>query len=166
MSLEHRINSDRQLARLLQIGVVLEELVEARAAEHYRTLSAQQRNELDPSIEELLEEAAEESAEHRDRLESLIDAIEADSVPYESVESLVKEQYGQTKPEDFDGILYDQLHGEETAYKFYDDLIAAIEQGEAEFSIDRDHVIDELAAIRAEEEEGVREVTEIMQERG
>ena len=165
MSVGTHVASDDQLARLLQIGVVLEELVEARAAHHYRSLSPDEREALDPEIEKLLDHAAEESAEHRAQLEALIDELEAESVPFEEISALVKGHYGQTKPEDFDGILYDQLHGEETAYKFYDDLIAAIEASDARFGIDRERLLSTLRSIRAEEKEGAREVAEIMEGR-
>jgi hypothetical protein len=76
---------------------------------------------------------------------------------------LVEQQY--EADQDFDGVLYDQLCNEETAYKFYDDLIGAIEESEASFSIDRDRLLSVLREIRAEEEEGVEEVAELM-ERG
>ena len=165
MSLGTRVSSDHQLVRLLQIGVVLEEVVEARAYHHHRSLSERERAALDEEIEELLEHATEESAEHRERLEELIDELEAESVSFEEIEALVDAQYGQTKPDDFDDILYDQLHSEETAYKFYDDLIEAIEGSDATFSVERGRLLDTLREIRAEEEEGVREVTEIMEER-
>ncbi|MDR5674588.1 ferritin family protein [Halalkaliarchaeum sp. AArc-GB] len=156
------ISSDRQLARLLQLGIVLEEVVEARAYHHYRSLDA----ELDEEVEALLEEAAEESAEHRDRLEKLVEQLGVESVPFEEVESLVEAQYGKTKPEDFDGVLYDQLCNEETAYKFYDDLIAAIEDSDARFSVDRETLLETLREIQAEEAEGVEEVTELMERSG
>ena len=165
MSLGTHVGSDRQLARLLQIGIVLEEVVEARAYHHHRSLSEEEQARLDDEIEELLEHAAEESADHRQRLEALIDDLEAESIPFEEIETLVDGQYGQSKPEDFDGILYDQLHSEETAYKFYDDLIGAIEESDVQFSIDRERVLETLRGIRNEEEEGVREVTEIMETR-
>ena len=165
MSLGQRVADDRQLARLLQIGIVLEEVVEARASQHYRSLSPDERAELGEDIAELLEHAAEESAEHRERLEALIDDLDAESVPFEEIERLVEAKYGQTKPTDFDGILYDQLHGEETAYKFYDDLIDAVEGSETEFGIDRERLLATLRDIREQEEEGVQEVTEIMEER-
>jgi ferritin-like protein len=165
VSLASRVASDRQLARLLQIGIVLEEVVEARAYHHHRELSEDEQAELDEEIEELLEHAAEESADHRQRLEALIDDLEAESIAFEEIEALVDGQYGQTKPEDFDGILYDQLHSEETAYKFYDDLIGAIEGSDARFGVDRDRLLETLREIRDEEEEGVREVTEIMETR-
>ncbi|MFB6282294.1 MAG: ferritin-like domain-containing protein [Haloferacaceae archaeon] len=160
MSLGQEVTSDRQLARLLQIGVVLEEVVEARAHRHYQSLSADER---DPEIAELLEEASEESAEHRERLESLVDELNAESVPFEEVETLVAEHYGG--PDDFDGVLYDQLCSEETAYKFYDDLIAAIDASDARFSVDRDRLLNLLADIREDEAAGVEDVTELMERR-
>ncbi|UIP00843.1 ferritin-like domain-containing protein [Halobaculum sp. CBA1158] len=161
MSVGQRVASDHQLARLLQIGVVLEEVVEARSTRHHRELDGA----FDAEIEALLTGAAEESADHRRRLEELIDELDADSVSYEEIEALVEAQYGQTKPEDFDGLLYDQLCNEETAYKFYDDLIAAIEGSDSEFSVDRERVLETLRGIRAEEAEGVEEITGIMERR-
>ncbi|WP_277553566.1 ferritin-like domain-containing protein [Halobaculum limi] len=161
MSLGQRVTSDHQLARLLQIGVVLEEVVEARSTHHHRAMD----EEFDPDIERLLRDAAAESAEHRQRLEELIAELDADSVSYDEIETLVEAQYGKTKPEDFDGVLYDQLCNEETAYKFYDDLITAIEGSDSSFSVDREQVLDTLRSIREEEAEGVEEVTAIMERR-
>ncbi|MFA1610410.1 ferritin-like domain-containing protein [Halobellus rubicundus] len=162
MSVGHRVNSDHQLARLLQIGIVLEEVVEARSYHHYQSLD---EGSLDPEIESLLEHAAEESADHRERLESLVDELDAESIPFEEIETLVEAQYGGTDPEDFDDILYDQLANEETAYKFYDDLIGALRASEATFGIDRDRLIDVLVEIREEEADGVEEVTKVMNDR-
>jgi rubrerythrin len=160
MSLTQPVASDHQLARLLQIGMVLEEVVEARAYEHYEALGD---DELDPEIVALLEDAAEESGEHRRRLEALVDELDADPVAYEEIETLVAARYESDT--DFDGVLYDQLCNEETAYKFYDDLIAAIEGSEIEFTIDRDRLLEVLEAIRAEERDGAEEVTELMERR-
>jgi rubrerythrin len=162
MSVATRVSSDRQLARLLQIGVVLEEVVEARAYHHYHSLPDAERDALTDEIESLLEHAAEESANHRERLEALVVGLDADSVPFEEIEALVEAQYEGDS--DFDGILYDQLAGEETAYKFYDDLIAAIEDSEATFGIDRERLLAELRALRDDEEEGVEEVANLMEE--
>ena len=162
MSVSARVDSDGQLARLLQIGVVLEEVVEARAHRHYQTLPEGER---DDAIEALLSEASEESAEHRKLLEALIDDLDAESIPFDEVKALVAESYGQTGPEDFDGVLYDQLHGEETAYKFYDDLIEAVEASDADFGVDRDELFDTLSDIRDAEAEGVEEVTNLMEAR-
>ncbi|MFB6171756.1 MAG: ferritin-like domain-containing protein [Haloarculaceae archaeon] len=160
MSVSYPIGSDHQLARLLQIGVVLEEVVEARSTKHHRAMADE---ELDPAIVALLEHAAEESAEHRERLEELIDQLDADSVPFEEVADLVEARYGQSKPEDFDGVLYDQLCNEETAYKFYDDLLSAIESSEVQFGVDRETLVETLEEIRAEEAAGVEDVTELME---
>ncbi|WP_251329789.1 ferritin-like domain-containing protein [Haloplanus pelagicus] len=163
MSVSHRVGSDHQLARLLQIGIVLEEVVEARAHHHYQSLDADRT--LDPEIEALLADAAEESATHRERLEAVIADLDAESIPFEDIETLVEAQYAQTKPDDFDGVLYDQLCNEETAYKFYDDLVSAIEASDARFSVDRDRLLDVLRSIREEEADGVEEVTKIMEKR-
>jgi hypothetical protein len=162
MSVSHRVGSDHQLARLLQIGIVLEEVVEARAYHHQ---SLDDAPDLDPEVESLLADAAAESAVHRERLEGLIDGLNADSIPFEDIEGLVEARYGQTKPEDFDGVLYDQLCNEETAYKFYDDLISAIEASDARFSVDRERLLDTLRSIREDEAEGVEEVTNVMERR-
>jgi rubrerythrin len=149
--------SDHQLARLLQIGVVLEEVVEARAAKHADTA------DLDDGVRALLREAAAESATHRERLDSLVEDLEADTIPFDDVKTLVEQQY--EADDDFDGVLYDQLCNEETAYKFYDDLIGAIEESEAAFGVDRDRLLQVLREIRSEEEAGVQEVTDLMEQR-
>ncbi|MFC7142470.1 ferritin-like domain-containing protein [Halosimplex aquaticum] len=159
MSLTVPVGSDHQLARLLQIGIVLEEVVEARAAKH----AADSAADLGDEVTAMLEEAAEESADHRNRLEALVDELDAETVPFEEIEMLVEAQY--EADEDFDGVLYDQLCNEETAYKFYDDLIDAVEASDVQFGIDRERLIDTLAAIREEEAEGVEEVTQLMEER-
>ena len=159
MSVGERVSSDHQLARLLQIGMVLEEVVEARAYHHYQSV-ADEGGDVDDEIAALLEHAREESAEHRERLEALIEELDAESIPFPEIEALVEEKYAG--PDDFDGVLYDQLSSEETAYKFYDDLIAAIGDSDVSFSIDRDRLLDALEALREEEAEGVEEVTEIM----
>lgn len=163
MSLGQRVATDHQLARLLQIGVVLEEVVESRAAHHLESLPDAEREAIDPEIEALLDDAAAESAEHRDRLESLVAGLEAETVAYEEINALVDARYGP--PEGTDGVLYDQLCNEETAYKFYDDLIGAIEASEADYAIDREDLLETLREIREEEREGVEDVTEIMERR-
>ena len=154
------VTSDHQLARLLQIGIVLEEVVEARAERHLETLDS----EADEAVIDLLEEAAEESHAHRDRLADLIASLEVEPPGFEEIETLVRERYARTEPEDFDDLLYDQLCNEETAYNFYDDLIAAIEASNTDFSIDRDEVLSVLREIREEEAEGVEDVTRVMEE--
>ena len=159
MSVSQPVASDHQLARLLQIGVVLEEVVEARAHQHFESFEAN----LDPAIEELLEHAAEESADHRDRLSGLINELDAEQIPFERIEPLVADHYERDR--DTDGVLYDQLCNEETAYKFYDDLIAAIEASTGGFGIERERLVETLSAIREEEAEGAEAVTKLMEER-
>jgi VIT1/CCC1 family predicted Fe2+/Mn2+ transporter len=159
VSLGRAVASDRQLARLLQIGVVLEEMVEASANHHTREYDA----DLDEEVADLLQEAAEESADHRDRLEELIAELDAESVPYEEIEVLVESQYATD--DEFDDVLYDQLCNEETAYKFYDDLLTAIAASDASFSVERERVVETLTQIRAEEAEGVEDVTTLMERR-
>ena len=157
MSLQSPVGSDHQLARLLQIGAVLEEVVEARATKHCES------DAIDDDVRGMLEEAAEESAQHRERIDDVIAELDADTIPFDEIQPLVEQQY--EADQDFDGVLYDQLCNEETAYKFYDGLIEAIEQSETAFSIDRDRLLTVLREIRAEEEAGVEEVTALM-ERG
>ncbi|WP_435345508.1 ferritin-like domain-containing protein [Haloarchaeobius sp. HRN-SO-5] len=164
MSLGQRVSTDRQLARLLQIGAVLEEVVESRAYHHLDSFGDDDEG-VDDDVRDLLEHAAEESEEHRRRLEELIQELDAETVPYEEINELVEAQYAQNKPDDFDGLLYDQLCNEETAYKFYDDLIEAIEASDGEFGIDRERVLSTLRDIREEEAEGVEDVTAMMERR-
>ena len=156
VSVESPVSSDHQLVRLLQIGVVLEEVVEARAAKH-----ADVEN-LDDGVRALLREAAAESATHRERLDELVGELEADTIPFDDVKRLVEQQY--EADDDFDSVLYDQLCNEETAYKFYDDLIGAVEQSDADFSIEWDRLLAVLRDIRADEEGGVEDVTALMEE--
>jgi len=157
VSLTQPIASDHQLARLLQIGIVLEEVIEARAAKHAAAATD------DETIRDLLDDASAESADHRGRLEALVDELDADTVPFEEIQTLVEAQY--EADEDFDGVLYDQLCNEETAYKLYDDLIASIEASDTAFGIDRARLLEVLRTIREEEADGVEDVTELMEAR-
>jgi rubrerythrin len=159
VSLARPVGSDHQLARLLQIGIVLEEVVEARAAKHVEVSDA----DLDPEVRAFLNEAVEESADHRARLETLLAELDADTVAFEEIEPLVAERY--EADDDFDGVLYDQLCNEETAYKFYEDLLAAIENSEVQFPVEREYLRSVLEGIKADEKAGVERVTELMEER-
>ena len=158
MSVGERVSSDHQLARLLQIGIVLEEVVEARASKH--------AEELDDGgeVERFLAEAASESADHRRQLEGLIEDLDAETVPFEEIQMLVESRYESDA--DFDDVLYDQLCNEETAYKFYDDLIDAITDSDATFGIGRDRLLTVLGEIREEEAQGVEDVTRLMEGSG
>ena len=159
MSLARPVGSDHQLARLLQIGIVLEEVVEARAEKHVEVSEA----DLDPEVRAFLKEATEESADHRARLETLLAELDATTVDFEEIEPLVAERYEAA--DDFDGVLYDQLCNEETAYKFYEDLLAAIDTSDVQFRVDHERLRSVLEEIKAEEEAGVQRVTELMEER-
>jgi rubrerythrin len=161
MSVGQALHSDHQLARLLQIGIVLEEVVEARVSRHNQSMTTD--SALAPEVANLLNDAATESAHHRQRLEELISDLDADSVAYEEIEALVEAQYGQAEAAAFDDVLYDQLCNEETAYKFYDDLLTAIDNSNSQFSIDQDRLRRVLGEIREEEAEGVKAVTELME---
>ena len=62
-------------------------------------------------------------------------------------------------------MLYDQLANEETAYKFYDDLIEAIEGSSVDLTVERGELLDTLREIRADEKAGVEDVTQLMETR-
>ena len=156
MSVSRSLDSDHQLARLLQIGIVLEEVVEARASKHAEAVAGE------TAVVEYMAGAAEESATHRDRLEAIIADLDAETVPFEEIEALVEATYEADS--DFDDVLYDQLCNEETAYKFYDDLIEAIEASTTEFSVSRDRLLSTLETIREQEADGVEAVTTLMGE--
>ncbi|ERG88132.1 MAG: hypothetical protein J07HX5_00275 [halophilic archaeon J07HX5] len=149
------LSSDHQLARLLQIGVVLEEVAEARA-ERYAAEPG-----VAPELAAYLRDAAQESATHRMRLNALTDQLNADTVPYEQIETLVGQRYEADTA--FDGILYDQLCSEETAYKFYDDLIAALAGTDTRFTVDRRQIVTTLRSIRADEQAGVEKIARLME---
>ena len=57
------------------------------------------------------------------------------------------------------------MHSEESAYKFYDDLIEGIENSDAAFGVSRERLIETLGAIREQEAEGVERVTQLMETR-
>ena len=156
VSVGESLSSDHQLARMLQIGIVLEEVVEARASKHAEQLQSEST-----AISEFMAEASAESADHRSLLEGLIDDLEAETVPFEDIKALVEATY--EADDEFDDVLYDQLCNEETAYKFYDDLIEAIRSSDAQFSISRERLLRVLGEIREEEAEGVEEVTKLME---
>jgi len=111
VSVSQRIASDDQLARLLQIGIVLEEVVEARAHHHYQSLSTPNSTTRSRRCSPTPPRSRPNTAS--ERLESLIEGLGVDSVPFDEIESLVDARYGRTRPEDFDGVLYDQLCNEE-----------------------------------------------------
>jgi len=156
MSLGQRVGDDHQLARLLQIGVVLQEVVEARARKHLESSEA-----IDAELATLLEDAVTQANHHRARLETLIADLDADSVDYEDIEPLVEAQY--QADQDFDDILYDQLCNVETAYKFFDDLLDALETSDTDFGVDHEELVSVLDTLREAEARGVETVTDLME---
>ncbi|WP_181686483.1 ferritin-like domain-containing protein [Halorhabdus salina] len=158
MSLREPIASDHQLARLLQIGVVLQEVIEARSSKHIES-----NDGLEGELHALLEDAIDQANTHRRRLETLIDDLDANSVAYEDIEPLVEAQY--QADQDFDDIVYDQLCNAETAYKFFDDLLDALAESEASVGIDSDELEQTLGDLRGAEARGVEAVTDVMEER-
>jgi hypothetical protein len=158
VSLREPIASDHQLARLLQIGVVLQEVIEARASKHVES-----SEELEAEVTSVLEDAIDQANTHRRRLETLITDLDADSVAYEDIEPLVEAQY--QSDQDFDDIVYDQLCNAETAYKFFDDLLEALAESEASFGVDSDELRTTLTDLREAEARGVEAVTDVMEDR-
>lgn len=163
MGCRSRVSSERELVRLLQVGVVLEEVVEARASQHAQSLSPTGQEISDPALQAVLAEVQDESAEHRTRLEELINQLDADTVPFDHVEQLVQDRYGETRPEGFDDIVYEQFHAEESSYKFYDNLIDAINDSTVEFGVDRDTLLRTLDEIREDEADGAKEVMALIE---
>lgn len=157
MSLSQPISSDHQLGRLLQIGVVLQEVVEARARKHLESTE-----DLDADLESLLETAVERATTHRERLETLIADLDTETVDYEDIEPLVEAQY--QADQDFDDILYDQLCNAETAYKFFDDLLGALDTSDTDFGVDREELVSVLETLRESEARGVETVTDLMED--
>lgn len=156
-TIQSQTGSMHQIVRLLQIGIVLEEIAEARAAKHARDAGG-----IDSDVQSYLEAAASDTARHRTRVEELLDRLDADTVPFDRIERLVDEQYDAEQ--DTDGVLYDQLCSEETAFKLYDDLITVIRAADIEHGIQRDQLLAELESLRAEEAADVRAVVEFMQQ--
>ncbi|WEL17373.1 MULTISPECIES: ferritin-like domain-containing protein [unclassified Halorhabdus] len=156
MSLREPIGSDHQLARLLQIGVVLQEVIEARSTKHLESSEA-----IGAELETLLETAVTQANQHRARLETLIADLDADSVDYEDIEPLVEAQY--QADQNFDDILYDQLCNAETAYKFFDDLLGALETSDTDYGVDHEELVSVLETLREAEARGVETVTDLME---
>jgi rubrerythrin len=140
--------------------MILEDVVEARAYQHKESI---ENESLDGPVSTILEDAAEESKNHRHRLESLIDKFEVNFGDKAEIKKLVAERYQSEI--NFEGILHDQLRSEKTAYRFYDNLISDIESSETTFSIERDQLLSVLREIRQEEKDGVEELKELIEAR-
>ncbi len=142
------------LARLLQVGVVIEEYAEEKSA---RLLA----DSVDDDVRDTLLESLEESTEHRDRLVELVSRVGADVDP-ETVEERVRDAVEASVEEPADEVeaLERQLESELMAYEFYDDVLTAID--DSDFGcMDRDtvdEVTSTLSEIRDDELEDAREI--------
>jgi hypothetical protein len=153
--------SEAELVRLLQIGYVLEGIVEGRSDYHQRLPVIDSTHM--GAVWELLEEAHIESREHRNRLQHLIDSLNASCISPEVIEGLVETRYDRETVESVDDVLHDQLLGELSAYTFYDELLTTIAESDTAFSVDHDELVTVLEEIRAEEREGVDETIAVME---
>ncbi|MFB6162873.1 MAG: ferritin-like domain-containing protein [Halococcoides sp.] len=154
MSVARSIDSAHQFARLVQIGVVLEELVETRAQS--------QASVADDPVRAHLERAGATAAEHRTRLLAILDAVASDPGPAEELQTLVQHQY--EADQEFDHVLYDHLCNVETAYKFYADLLAALESSTVELPADEGAIVDRIAHLKADERRAVEATTDLLDE--
>lgn len=154
MSVTQSIDSVHQFARLIQIGVVLEELVETRARAH--------ASDADDPIGAHLEAAAATAAEHRTRLLGVLDAIDADPGPAEELHALVQHRY--EADQEFDHVLYDHLCNVETAYKFYEDLSDALDASTVALPVEGEAIADRIAHLKADERRTVEATADLLDE--
>lgn len=153
--------SEAELVRLLQTGYVLEGIVEGRSDYHQRLPVIDSPHM--GTVWDLLEEAHIESREHRNRLQDLIDSLDASCISPDVIEGLVETQYDHETVESVDDVLHDQLLGELSAYTFYDELLATIAESNTAFGVDHDVLVTVLEEIRSEEREGVDETIAVME---
>ncbi|MFP4633234.1 MAG: ferritin-like domain-containing protein [Halobacteriota archaeon] len=145
------------LARLLEIGVVIEEYAEEKSA---RLLSSEVD---DAETREVLLGALDESLEHRDRLVELVALVGGD-VDAETVERRVREAVESSvdEPTDEAEALRRQLESELMAYEFYDSVLDALDEAEMNCVDSREveRVTSTLREIRSDEMEDARELRE------
>lgn len=155
------VPSEDDLARLLQIGVVIEEYAEEKSA---RLLSEAVDDE---GVREMLGESLEESDEHRRRILDVVRRMGAE-VDEEHVESLVKDavEANVDEPANPDEALRQQLGSERLAYSYYDSLIEACRASE---SIDDGvlaEVLDTLEDICEDEREDAEKIETVLNKKG
>ncbi|MDQ2052521.1 hypothetical protein RBH26_18830 [Natronolimnohabitans sp. A-GB9] len=145
--------TDDDIIRLLQIGYVLEGIVEARSDRHTT-------NEVfDRTItRRLLADARDESRQHRRQIGALLESLGAECSSSQQIEKRIKSHYCPAEIDDRCDILQDQFYSELSAYRFYDAVLNEIQANATALSIDIDNVVTVLEEIRAEELEGVFEV--------
>jgi hypothetical protein len=155
MSLKSPQKSDQQIIRLLQIGIVLEEIIEARAAER-----APRAADVDEQGRALLEESASEAARHGERIERAVERLDANRTSLDDVATLVADQYEADR--DFENPLYELLCNAETAFKHYDDLVTTIDGLHADAAGGPERLRPVLEDLRREKAQRVRQITELM----
>lgn len=147
------VPSEDDLARLLQIGVVIEEYAEEKSA---RLLS----DEVDDAkVRETLEEALDESDEHRRRLLSLVRDIGED-VDESRVEERVRDavEAKVPSPAGSDEALRQQLQSERLAGEYYDSLIRACRASDSIDEETLEDVVETLEEIRDDEFEDAEKI--------
>jgi rubrerythrin len=153
------VPSEDDLARLLQIGVVIEEYAEEKSA---RLLSDEVD---DDGVRETLDEALDESDEHRRRLLSLVREIGGD-VDEERVEERVRDavESNVPSPDGPDEALRHQLESERLAGSYYDSLIEACRASTRIDDETLEEVVRTLEEIRDDEHEDAEKIqTELRQ---
>lgn len=154
------VPSEEDLARLLQIGVVIEEYAEEKSA---RLLTEEI---CDDEVRGMLDEALEESDEHRNRILELVRGVGED-VDEDRVESLVRDtveaKVGGT--EDSEEALRHQLNSERLAYSYYDSLIEACRASDSIDDVVLKDVLETLEEIREDELEDAEKIETILKER-
>ncbi len=153
------VPSVEDLARLLQIGVVIEEYAEEKSA---RLLSESVDDE---EVREMLDESLHESDEHRRELLELVRRVGAD-VDEEHVESLVREavEANVDPPANPDEALRQQLGSERLAYSYYDSLIEACRASDEIDDETLDEVVGKLKEIREDEREDAEKIETVLNE--
>jgi len=148
--------TDERLARLIQVGFVLEAIVEERSDRHRHAL-ARDRPGAD-LVRHLLAEAHEESTCHREQLASLLGALGADAPSAETLSTLAETDSGSV-PASTEAALYDQLWSELAAYRFYDAVHERLVVAESlDLSVPPPAVAAVVEELRLEERQGVYEV--------
>jgi rubrerythrin len=147
------VPSEDDLARLLQIGVVIEEYAEEKSA---RLLSDSVE---DDDVRAMLGDALEESDEHRRRLLSLVREVGED-VDEQRIERLVREAVESEvpSPQDADDALRHQLRSERLAGSYYDSLIRACRASESIEDKTIETVVGTLSEIRDDEHEDAEKI--------
>lgn len=156
---------DEHIVRLLQVGYVLEAIVEGRSGQHRNSLPT------GPSgthlAQSLLAEVNEESRRHREQLTSILESLNAEPPCAETVSGLVKTNYEFTHATT-GAILYDQLCSELSAFRYYDGVHEWLidERARLDLPVPPAVVLATVEDIRQEEREGFHDVLDAIESLG